>query len=82
MYFVTDFSQIFGVLLPFANKISIFPGDDITHCSVPHIYVYSSKNQPVHIISASCIDLCIAINFEESPNTIYITEQPNDIEKD
>ena len=83
LYFVTEFSQIFAIIVPFQNKVSIFPGDDITHCSVPHIHVYSSKSQSVHVISASCIDLCVAINFEESiPNTTYITEQPNNIEKD
>ena len=82
LYFVTDFSQIFAVIIPFVNEISVFPDDNITYCSVPHIHVYGSKSQSVHVISASCIDLCVAINFEESPNTTYITEQPNDIEKD
>ena len=62
LYFVTDFSQIFAVIIPFVNEISVFPDDNITYCSVPHIHVYGSKSQSVHVISASCIDLCVAMN--------------------
>ena len=70
------------MIVSFHTEVSLFPDDDITHCSVPHIHVYSSKHHSVHVISASCVHLCVAMNFEESPNTTYITEQPNNIEKD
>ena len=39
LYYVTDFVQIYGVVVPFVNPLSVFPADDITFCSVLHIHV-------------------------------------------
>ena len=83
LYYVTDFVQIYAVVVPFVNLLSVFPADDITFCSVPHTHVYGSMSQSVHIILASnIISLCVAMSFEEISNTVYICEQPNNIERD
>ena len=82
LYYVTDFVQIYAVVVPFVNPLPVFPADDITFCSVPHIHVYGSMSQSVHIILVSNISLCVAMSFEEISNTFYICEQPNNIERD
>ena len=42
--------------MPFTDLQSIFLQDDITNCNVPHIHVYTSKNQRiVHIVEISTI---------------------------
>ena len=82
LYYVTDFKQIYAVVVPFVSLLSVFPTDDITFCSVPHIHVYNSISQSVHIIPISSVNLSVVMSFEEVPNTIYICEQPNTIERD
>ena len=42
LYYITDFKQIYAVVVPFVSPLSVFPTDDITFCSVPHIHVYNS----------------------------------------
>ena len=81
LYYITDFIHIYALVVPFVNPLSVFPTDDITFCSVPHIHIYGSISQSVHIVLASNISLCVAMSFEENPNT-YICEQPNNFERD
>ena len=45
MYFVTDFSSIFAVVAPFEDRQLVFPVDEITDCTVPHISAYAGKSQ-------------------------------------
>ena len=82
LYYITDFMQIFAAVVPFVSPLSVFPTDDITFCSVPHIHVYNSMGHSVHVIPASNINLCMAISFKEITNTIYVCEQPNNTERD
>ena len=82
LYYITDFMQIFAAVVPFVSPLSVFPTDDITFCSVPHIHVYNSMGHSVHVIPASNINLCMAISFKEIPNTIYVCEQLNNTERD
>ena len=81
LYYITDFIQIYALVVPFVNPLSVFPTDDITFCSVPHIHVYGSISQSVHIILVSNMSLCVAISFKEN-STTYICEQPNNFERD
>ena len=83
LYFVTDYSQTFAIVTPFTNQVSVFPSDEITNCTLPHISVYSSKDKHhVHVIPVTSIKLCVSISFEDLPSTFFISEQPNSYEKD
>ena len=75
LYYITDFIQIYALVVPFVNPLSVFPTNDITFCSVPHIHIYGSINQSVHIILVSNISLCVAMSFEENPNTYIVNSQ-------
>jgi len=82
LYFITDFASIFAVVIPFVDPQSIFPIDDITNCTVPHIHVYTKRSQTtVHVVKLS-VKLCVAISFEKQPATFFVVQQPNNIEKD
>ena len=83
LYFVTNYSQTFAIVTPFINQVSVFPRDKITNCTLPHISVYSSKDeQQIHAIPISSLKLCVSICFEEQPSTFFIIEQPNSYERD
>lgn len=83
MYYVTDYSQAFAIVTPFSNQVSVFPNDEITNCTLPHINVYSSKDEDhVHAVPVSFLSLRVSIAFEELPSTFFIIEQPNSYEKD
>ena len=83
MYFVTDFSSIFAVVAPFEDHQFVFPVDEITDCTVPHISAYASRSQSiVHVNELSAIKLCVTMTFTENPSVIFVAQQPNDIEKD
>ena len=83
LYFITDYTSIFAVITPFIDLQSIFPVDDITNCTVSHIHVYTNRSQTaVHVVKLSSVKLCVAMTFEKQPATIFIAQQPNNIEKD
>ena len=83
LYFVTDYTETYAIVVSFTNPIKLFPGDEITNCGVPHIHVYSCKSgSSVHAIEVSAIKLCVSIVFEELPSMYFIAEQPNTYEKD
>ena len=83
LYFVKDYSEMYAIIEPFMNHQHLLPSDDITHCMVPHLQVYSSRSGDVHVVPLqSIISQCISITFDEIPNTIFIAEQPNSTEKD
>ena len=83
LYFVTDYTETYAIILPFMNPIKVLPDDEITNCEVPHIHVYSCKSETsVHAIEVSTIKLCVSIAFEELPSMYFIAEQPNMYEKD
>ena len=83
LYFVTDYSQGYAVILPFTNPLLILPSDSITMCRVPHMHIYSSKSESsVHVVPVSHINICISVTFNQAPSTFFIIEQPNTIEKD
>ena len=46
-YYITDFKQVYAMVVPFVRPLSVFPTDDITFCSVPHIHVYNSIHKSV-----------------------------------
>jgi len=81
LYFVTDFSCVYAVIMPFTDFLCILPKDDITNCNVQHIHVYASGNQrTVHIIEISTVKLCIAMSLKEQPSIVFVVQQPNNIE--
>ena len=83
LYFVKDYSEMYAIIEPFMNHQHLLPSDDITHCMVPHLQIYSSRSGDVHVVPLqSIISQCISITFDEIPNTIFIAEQPNTTEKD
>lgn len=83
MYFVTDFSSIFAVVTPFIDPQFVFPVDEITNCTLPHISAFAARSQHiVHVKELSAIHLCITMAFSENPSVIFVAQQPNDIEKD
>ena len=61
LYFVTNFQAVFAVMALFiGQQQSIFPTDDITGCTVPHISVYTAKSDNiVHIVDVSSLRLHI-----------------------
>ena len=63
--------QFCALVVSFVNPLSVFPTNDITFCSVPHIHIHGSINQSVHIILVSNISLCVTMSFEEN-STTYI----------
>jgi len=70
-------------LAPFVSSQSIFPDDDITNCTIPHIRVYSGRSTTiVHIVELQSLKLYVAMCFEEDPTAIFVAIQPNRIEKD
>lgn len=83
LYFITDYLQTFAIVAPFVTQMSVFPSDEITDCTLPHICVYRSKDeQLIHAIPVSSLNLCISISFKEFPSTFFIVEQPNSYESD
>ena len=73
MYFVTDFSSIFAVVAPFEDHQFVFPVDEITDCTVPHISAYASRSQSiVHVNELSAIKLCVTMTFTENPSVIFV----------
>ena len=83
MYFVTDFSSIFAVVAPFQDPQLVFPVDEITNCTLPHINTFAARSQRIiHVKELSVIHLCVTMNFTEHPSIIFVAQQPNDIEKD
>ena len=83
LYFVTNFSSIFAVVAPFEDPQSVFPVDEITNFTVPHLRIYTTRSQNiVHAKELSTIHLCLAMTFTENPSIIFVTQQPNNIEKD
>ena len=83
LYFVTDYSQTFAIATLFINQMSVFPSDEITNCTLPHINVYGGKDeQCVHAVPVSSLNLCVSISFEELPSTFFIIAQPNIYERD
>lgn len=83
LYFVRDNSGMYAIVEPFINHQCLLPVDDITHCTVPHIQIYSSRSKDVNIVPLhSILNQCVSITFEELPNIIFIAEQPNATEMD
>ena len=83
MYFVTDYTSIFAVLAPFVDPQFVFPVDEITNCTLPHISAFAARSQHiVHVKELSAIHLCVAMTFSAYPSIIFVAQQPNDIEKD
>ena len=63
--------------------MSVFPSDEITNCTLPHINVYGGKDeQCVHAVPVSSLNLCVSISLEELPSTFFIIAQPNIYERD
>lgn len=83
LYFVTDFSELFAIIRPFCDRLSLLPTDDITGCTVPHLYAFSSKDMDnVHAVSLSSVRICVNVSFEQLSDTFIVVEQPNFVEKD
>ena len=83
LYFVTDFTESYAIIVPFANCISMLPADDITMCKVPHIHIYSSKTEnSIHVVPVSCISICVLVSFEQLPSAFFLIEHPNVTERD
>ena len=83
LYFVKDCSEMYAIIEPFINHQCLLPTDDITCCTVPHLQIYSSRGEDVHIVPLRSITgQCVSITFEEIPYIIFIAEQPNTTDKD
>jgi len=84
LYFVTNFQAVFAVVAPFVGlQQSVFPTDDISGCTIPHITVYTARSETtVHIVDALSLKLCVSMRFEEHPSFIFVAQQPNTVEKD
>ena len=83
LYFVKDHSEMYAIIELFINQQCLLTSDDITCCTVPHLQIYSSRGEDVHIVPLrSIIGQCVSITFEEIPNIVFITEQPNTTDKD
>lgn len=76
LYYVTNYSEIFAIIRPFSNCLHLFPIDDITNCTIPHIHIYGSMDDSFHAISLNLpsIRICISISFQEFPGVFYVVE--------
>lgn len=83
LYYVTNYSEIFTIIRPFSNPLHLFPVDDITNCCVPHIHIYSSTDKNnIHVVSLSSVYISVCVSFDQLPQTIFVCDQPNVVEKD
>lgn len=82
LYFVTDYSQGYAVILSFTNPLLMLPSDSITMCPVPHIHIYSSKSESsVHVVPVSHINICISVTFNQAPSTFLSLNSPTLLKK-